>query len=429
MVKPVHRYYVQMATSVTFSLSTRLVQRHLSLRCRVDQIRWRTRQHNLPIRKRKRMTYLKRPGIPPEIAPTLEMRLADFHKSALPVEEIDIGLPDTTGPVKHRPSNKEYVEWTKNKRQYEDEARLRTLEIPLSEVQSEWEKISGPDFSVTMARHYNIFKDLFGPVYFTPRVPLDIFYELDSEDVAPVYCGNRIAASESGQAPVVQFDAPEDTLWTLVMTSPDGHLQDNTAECLHWFVGNIPGEQVDKGESICDYLPPFPPNGTGYLRYVFILYKQDKLMDYSLEKRPQNCRSLKERTFSTFKFYQRHEDYMTPAAFLFFQCCYDSSVRDVYHHILNMKEPSYEYDYPPAYRPKQVKYPHREPFNFYLDKYRDIKDINEQVLVEKLKVISPFEQYKPKKYPFMYPYKSKQSWQRLEAQNKVLHKGKWKDFA
>ncbi|KAJ4432200.1 hypothetical protein ANN_20816, partial [Periplaneta americana] len=49
--------------------------------------------------------------------------------------------------------------------------------------------------------------------------------------------------------------------------------------------GNIPGSDISKGEVVWNYLQPFPPRGTGYHRLVFILYKQDKKMDYSKLKK------------------------------------------------------------------------------------------------------------------------------------------------
>jgi hypothetical protein len=50
-----------------------------------------------------------------------------------------------------------------------------------------------------------------------------------------------------------------------------------------WFPSsaNIPGSDVQKGETLCSYLQPFPVHGAGYLRYVFVLYKQNKRLDVS----------------------------------------------------------------------------------------------------------------------------------------------------
>ena len=74
------------------------------------------------------------------------------------------------------------------------------------------------------------------------------------------------------------------------MSNPDGHFTDDNAEYLHWMVGNIPcdgsfgTEETDiarLGENICPYLQPFPPYGTGFHRFVFILYKH-------VSERPSN---------------------------------------------------------------------------------------------------------------------------------------------
>jgi hypothetical protein len=49
-----------------------------------------------------------------------------------------------------------------------------------------------------------------------------------------------------------------------------------------YFRGNIPGNEIDKGETLCSYLPPFPANGSGWHRCVFLLYKhQNGPINYS----------------------------------------------------------------------------------------------------------------------------------------------------
>ena len=54
---------------------------------------------------------------------------------------------------------------------------------------------------------------------------------------------------------------------------------------LLYFSGNIPGNDLSKGEVLCDYMKPFPPKGTGYHRFIFTLYKQEQHIDFSSEKR------------------------------------------------------------------------------------------------------------------------------------------------
>ncbi|EOA92702.1 39S ribosomal protein L38, mitochondrial [Anas platyrhynchos] len=100
---------------------------------------------------------------------------------------------------------------------------------------------------------------------------------------------------------------------------------------------NIPGNDIKAGKEICHYLPPFPAMGTGYHRFVFLLFKQERPIDFSEDVRPTPCHSLKMRTFSTFDFYRKHEDSMTPAGLAFFQCQWDSSVTWVFHQLLSKK--------------------------------------------------------------------------------------------
>jgi phosphatidylethanolamine-binding protein (PEBP) family uncharacterized protein len=49
---------------------------------------------------------------------------------------------------------------------------------------------------------------------------------------------------------------------------------------------NIPGNRVAEGQETCPYLPPFPARGTGFHRFAFLLFKQDKPIDFSEDTRP-----------------------------------------------------------------------------------------------------------------------------------------------
>uniref|UniRef100_A0A8C3CRH8 Large ribosomal subunit protein mL38 n=1 Tax=Cairina moschata TaxID=8855 RepID=A0A8C3CRH8_CAIMO len=172
---------------------------------------------------------------------------------------------------------------------------------------------------------------------------------------------------------LLSYEADKGSLWTLLLTNPDGHLRETDAEYLHWLVTNVPGNDIKAGKEICHYLPPFPAMGTGYHRFVFLLFKQERPIDFSEDVRPTPCHSLKMRTFSTFDFYRKHEDSMTPAGLAFFQCQWDSSVTWVFHQLLNMREPVFEFVRPPVYHPPQVKFPRHQPLR-YLDRYRDTKE-------------------------------------------------------
>ena len=52
------------------------------------------------------------------------------------------------------------------------------------------------------------------------------------------------------------------------------------------FMTNIPGNDIKSGKEICHYLPPLHAMGTGYHRFIFLLFKQDRSIDFSEDVRP-----------------------------------------------------------------------------------------------------------------------------------------------
>jgi len=97
---------------------------------------------------------------------------------------------------------------------------------------------------------------------------------------------------------------------------------------------NIPNGDVTKGDIIVPYLQPIPIKGTGYHRYIFVLYKQDKKIDFS-KIQLSDKKDLENRSFYTFDFYKEHQDSITPAGLSFFQAKWDESVRDTFHNELS----------------------------------------------------------------------------------------------
>uniref|UniRef100_M4AE20 Large ribosomal subunit protein mL38 n=1 Tax=Xiphophorus maculatus TaxID=8083 RepID=M4AE20_XIPMA len=277
-------------------------------------------------------------------------------------ERVDIGLPywppSRTKVVKER---RQAMSENKRNVELERASRLRTLKIPLARVQETWEKTGGPFDIKKLADHYGVFRDLFPMAYFLPQVTLRISYSQDTD--GQVHYGNQLTPTEAVSAPRIAFDAEEGSLWTLLLTSPGQRR----------LYGNIPGGAVQAGEELCHYLPPFPARGTGFHRYVYVLFKQEKPISFREDLRASPCHSLVDRTFKTVDFYRKHQDDMTPAGLAFFQSQWDQSVTNTFHNTLNMKEPVFEFIRLPVYHPPQVKYPHRQPLR-YLDRYRDGKE-------------------------------------------------------
>ncbi|KAI5103515.1 39S ribosomal protein L38, mitochondrial isoform X1, partial [Silurus meridionalis] len=283
-------------------------------------------------------------------------------------EPVDIGLPYCRpSRVKEVRERRKIIKENKKNPELERDARLLTFRIALDQVKQEWEKTNGPYHIQRLAEHYGIYRDLFPMAYFVPRVMLRVSYADDSS--ATVHYGNHLSPSQASSAPRVSFEADENSLWTLLLTSPDEHLQDGEQEYVHWLIGNIPASAMCSGNEIVPYVAPFPAKGTGFHRYVFILFKQDAVVDFSSEMRLNPCYSLRERSFKTLDFYRKHEDLITPAGIAFFQSQWDNSVTNTFHMLFNMKEPVFEYERPPVYHPPQKKYPHGQPLR-YMDRYR-----------------------------------------------------------
>lgn len=85
---------------------------------------------------------------------------------------------------------------------------------------------------------------------------------------------------------------------------------------------------------------------------------------------------MDKRTFKTFDFYRKYQNTITPAGLAFFQADWDTTLTEFYHHVLNMKEPVFEYDFSKSYHPKERYFPLRQAFNLYLDRYRDPKQVS-----------------------------------------------------
>lgn len=107
--------------------------------------------------------------------------------------------------------------------------------IDLNQAKEVYLSQNGPNQIKTIADHYSVFEHLFGDAYFIPRVPLKIFYQTEDLNI-PVYYGNVVKPKEANIAPKVSYQADDNTLWSLVLTNPDGHLTNNDAEYVHWFM-------------------------------------------------------------------------------------------------------------------------------------------------------------------------------------------------
>ncbi|XP_033321292.1 protein D2 [Megalopta genalis] len=141
-----------------------------------------------------------------------------------------------------------------------------------------------------------------------------------------VELGNELTPTDTQQIPQIHYKHDGGVLYTLVMTDPDAPTRKGyNREFRHWLVGNIPEENVAKGEVLAEYVGPAPPKGTGKHRYVFLVYKQNQGSITFDERRLSNRDGQQRRRFSIKKFAEKY-NLEGPIAGNFMKAEYDDNV-------------------------------------------------------------------------------------------------------
>lgn len=93
------------------------------------------------------------------------------------------------------------------------------------------------------------------------------------------------------------------------MTDPDApsRKEPTFREWHHWLVGNIPGDNVLKGEVLSEYIGSGPPPDTGLHRYVFLVYEQPGRINFSDVKKLKNNSADNRGGFSIRKFAEKYK--------------------------------------------------------------------------------------------------------------------------
>lgn len=146
---------------------------------------------------------------------------------------------------------------------------------------------------------------------------------------ANVDLGNELTPTKVKDIPTVTWKA-DDGFCLLCMTDPDAPSRQSPKfrEWHHWLVGNIPGNDVSKGEVLSEYIGSGPPKDTGLHRYVFLVYKQPKKLEFD-EKRLKNNSGDGRGLFSIKKFAEKYE-LGDPIAANFYQAQWDDYVPILY---------------------------------------------------------------------------------------------------
>lgn len=138
--------------------------------------------------------------------------------------------------------------------------------------------------------------------------------------------GNALTPTQVKDQPEFSYVAKANKLYTLVMVDPDApsRKEPTFREILHFMVANIPGSNVAKGDVFAEYVGSGAPQGTGYHRYVFLLFEQSDKLKTDLMSIKKTSRVGRTK-FSIRKFAKEH-NLGEPVAANFYQAQYDDYV-------------------------------------------------------------------------------------------------------
>lgn len=142
--------------------------------------------------------------------------------------------------------------------------------------------------------------------------------------------GNELTPTQVKDKPKLEWPNEPDTLYTVLLTDPDApsRKEPKFREWHHWLVMNIPGNQIDKGDVITDYVGSGPPKDSGLHRYVFLVFKQPKKLSCNEPRIPKTSGD-KRGKFSTAKLVSKYK-LGDPVAGNLFQAQYDDYVPKLY---------------------------------------------------------------------------------------------------
>ncbi|KAI1928761.1 carboxypeptidase Y inhibitor [Ophidiomyces ophidiicola] len=126
---------------------------------------------------------------------------------------------------------------------------------------------------------------------FQSRFSLNITYPSTHTEAK---LGNKIPITKAQDSPRYEFSpigssdstSNSNQAYTLVLTDPGAKSREEPiwSEFCHWIMVNVSSTQEggrvasseESGEKVIEkYMPPSPPQGTGYHRYVFVLLRRD----------------------------------------------------------------------------------------------------------------------------------------------------------
>lgn len=103
--------------------------------------------------------------------------------------------------------------------------------------------------------------DKFREVKIIPDIIDDFEFEqsLNITFLQPIECGIQLTPNEVRMMPDVDWNAKSDEFYTLLMIDCGASDSENIMEVNHWLILNIPGNDIEKGETAVEFVGAMPP--------------------------------------------------------------------------------------------------------------------------------------------------------------------------
>lgn len=158
---------------------------------------------------------------------------------------------------------------------------------------------------------------------FTPSINLLVTYG----EAITVYRGNFLNSLQAREKPSIKYEAKEGVFYTLMMVDPDIPLKDTDQDAWnHYTIVNVPGNNVEQGQVLADWIPPAPPKNTGVHRYIWVVFEQPQLL--KVADQPTLSSTDFNRVINFADFVSRYQ--LKPKGLSFHQTQFDKDVAQLY---------------------------------------------------------------------------------------------------
>jgi len=174
--------------------------------------------------------------------------------------------------------------------------------------------------AATSAEYWKIFPKLLER--FVPGVNLQVKHA----DTTSIFRGHFLESMKVREKPSIKYEGKQDSFYTLMLVDPDIPLKTVMHDAWnHYMVVNVPGNAVEQGQVLADWIPPSPPKETGIHRYIWLLLEQPGKTTFTETARPSSDFN---RVFRFDEFISKYK--LKPVGLCFHRTQFDQDVADLY---------------------------------------------------------------------------------------------------